>query len=127
MKTTYLYIALVVLVIGGLIAARHYGGGSSATRVTVYDTFAQCISDSGAKFYGAFWCPHCQDQKALFDKSAKLPYIECSTPDGKSQNAVCADLNITGYPTWIFANGTRIERTMTREELSTETSCALPS
>jgi hypothetical protein len=24
------------------------------------DDFAKCIKDSGAMFYGAFWCPHCQ-------------------------------------------------------------------
>jgi thiol-disulfide isomerase/thioredoxin len=127
MKTTYLYVGLVVIVILGLIAARQFGGGASASRVTQYDSFAQCISDSGAMFYGAFWCPHCQEQKALFDKSVKLPYVECSTPDGQSQNKVCSDLNITGYPTWTFSDGTRVERTMTREELAEQTSCALPA
>ena len=53
------------------------------------DGFAQCITDSGAKFYGAFWCPHCQNEKRLFGSAEKLlPYIECSTPDGQGQLSV---------------------------------------
>lgn len=73
-----------------------------------YDVLAQQITESEVHFYGAFWCPHCQEQKAQFGKSARLlPYIECSTPDGKGQLQVCKDLNITTYPTWIFADGRR--------------------
>jgi len=68
-----------------------------------YDSFATCIKDSGATFYGAFWCPHCQEQKAAFGKAQKLlPYVECSNPDGKSQNLICEAAKITGYPTWDF-------------------------
>ncbi len=67
------------------------------------DDFAKCIKDSGAAFYGAFWCPHCKDQKALFGDSAQyLPYVECSTPDGNSELQVCADRGVTVYPTWKF-------------------------
>ena len=66
--------------------------------------FAQCIADSGAKFYGAFWCSHCENQKQAFGSAAdKLPYVECSAPDGNSQLTVCSDNGITGYPTWVFA------------------------
>ncbi len=71
-----------------------------------HDSFAQCISDTGAKFYGAFWCPHCADQKKEFGTSAKyLVYVECSTPDGKGQTQVCVDEKIEGYPTWIHEYG----------------------
>jgi thiol-disulfide isomerase/thioredoxin len=96
------------------------------------DAFATCIKDSGAKFYGAFWCPHCQNQKALFGRSAKLlPYIECSTPDGKSQLSVCKDLDIKTYPTWYFASSTAttteiITGEITLEGLAMKTSCVLP-
>ncbi len=38
----------------------------------------------GALFYGASWCPHCQQQKALFGASAgRLPQVECS-PGGRT-------------------------------------------
>src|SRR5438067_1720350 len=52
-----------------------------------YDSFAKCLKSKRATFYGAFWCPHCQNQKTMFGKAAKyLPYFECSNPDGQSQN-----------------------------------------
>ena len=28
-----------------------------------YDAFARCLSDRGVKMYGAWWCPHCKEQK----------------------------------------------------------------
>ena len=92
-----------------------------------YDDFAMCIADSGATFYGAFWCPHCNDQKALFGKSAKkLPYVECSTPDGRGQLAVCKEAGIEGYPAWDFENGERIGGSLSFETLAEQTGCALP-
>ena len=92
------------------------------------DAFATCIKDSGAKFYGAFWCPHCQKQKAMFGKSAKiLPYIECSTPDGKSQMSVCKDAGVEGYPTWEFKDGTRMSGEVALETLGEKTQCELPT
>ncbi len=91
------------------------------------DEFAQCLKDKGAVFYGAFWCPHCQNQKAMFGKSVKLlPYVECSTPDGKSQLAVCTEKNVTGYPTWEFADGSKESGEVSLEKLAEKTRCSLP-
>lgn len=91
------------------------------------DSFASCINDSGATFYGAFWCPHCQNQKALFGSSARLlPYVECSTPDGSGQLQICNDAGISGYPTWEFADGSRENGEVSIERLSELTSCSLP-
>ncbi|MEZ5283965.1 MAG: vitamin K epoxide reductase family protein [Vicinamibacterales bacterium] len=61
------------------------------------------LADAGAKMYGAEWCPHCQDQKAMFGAAARrLPYIECSLGprQGSPQSATCRNANITTYPTW---------------------------
>jgi thiol-disulfide isomerase/thioredoxin len=99
-----------------------------------YDKFAQCLTEKGAKFYGAFWCPHCQAQKALFGKSKEfLPYIECSTPDTKGQLQICKDKNIQSYPTWSFqiasSTGTTTEEFFPGEktfaELGLKTGCVL--
>ncbi len=91
------------------------------------DTFATCIKDSGTLFYGAFWCPHCQAQKALFGPSAKLlPYIECSTPDGNNQLPVCKDAGVTGYPTWKFPDGSVKTGEVSLAALSELTQCQLP-
>ena len=69
---------------------------------------AEHLSKSDAKFYGASWCPHCNDQKKLFGSSTKrIPYIECS-PGGQQAPAApaCKEKNIQSYPTWII-NGQR--------------------
>ncbi|MFA6268328.1 MAG: hypothetical protein WCW13_04445 [archaeon] len=89
-------------------------------------TFAKCIKDSGAKFYGTFWCPHCIEQKKLFGSSVEyLPYVECSTPDGKSELQVCIDAGIESYPTWVFADGSTAVGLQTFAQLSTKTGCKL--
>lgn len=91
-----------------------------------YDTFATCIKQSGAMFYGAFWCPHCQEQKHLFgDAGRLLPYVECSTPD-RQQTTACADARITSYPTWSFADGERMTGALPMATLAVKTGCALP-
>lgn len=90
------------------------------------DGFAQCINESGAKFYGAFWCPHCNDQKALFGNSAKLlPYVECSTPDRQNQTQECIDAGIQSYPTWEFSDGSRESGVVSLDQLSEITGCQL--
>ncbi|MGE5062106.1 MAG: vitamin K epoxide reductase family protein, partial [Betaproteobacteria bacterium] len=65
---------------------------------------AEHLSRSDVKFYGASWCPHCAEQKQLFDGSVnRIPYVECS-PGGPNapQAEVCKDKNIQSYPTWII-------------------------
>jgi thiol-disulfide isomerase/thioredoxin len=92
-----------------------------------YDGLATCIKDSGTTFYGAFWCPHCQAQKALFGTAEKLlPYVECSTPDGSGQTQVCKDAGVTGYPTWVFKDGSRLSGEVSLADLAQKTSCVLP-
>jgi uncharacterized membrane protein len=80
------------------------------------------LSRSGAKMYGASWCPHCQEQKELFGLAAsRLPYVECSTgPQGSPQTAICRSLNIMIYPTWII-DGKRTEEVMTFQQLAEAT------
>ncbi|MDO8499406.1 MAG: hypothetical protein Q7S66_01980 [bacterium] len=91
------------------------------------DEFAQCLEEKGAVFYGAFWCSHCQATKDLFGKSAKfLPYVECSTPDGRGQSLVCTQKNITGYPTWEFSDGNRLSGEVSLNTLVEKTGCKLP-
>ena len=91
------------------------------------DSFTKCLKDKGAVFYGAFWCPHCQNTKRLFGASEKLlPYVECSTTDGKGQLQVCIDKKVESYPTWEFADGSRLTGERSLQELADKTSCTLP-
>ncbi|MEB3214088.1 MAG: vitamin K epoxide reductase family protein, partial [Leptolyngbyaceae bacterium] len=80
---------------------------------------AQHLAESNATFYGAWWCPHCQDQKQLFGKEAAqiIPYVECSSPDGQSQTPACQEAGIPSYPTWDI-NGERFSGTQPLETLA---------
>jgi hypothetical protein len=89
------------------------------------DSFAQCLKDKGAVFYGAFWCSHCQNQKKLLENSKNMPYVECSAPDGKGQLPICNDKKIEGYPTWVFADDSRESGELSLETLSQKTGCSL--
>ncbi|MFH1142179.1 MAG: hypothetical protein ABIH67_02295 [Candidatus Uhrbacteria bacterium] len=72
------------------------------------DKFAEALTEAGAKFYGAWWCGHCQNQKEMFGNSFnKIDYIECSLPESRERTQECIDVGITGYPTWEFADGSR--------------------
>lgn len=117
-----IWIIIALVVVGGLVWLIR-----TPAKPGELDAFAQCISDSGAKYYGAFWCPNCKNQEARFGRSAKLlPRIECSTPDGKGQLPVCREAKIEGYPTWDFPGGKREVGNLSIERLSELTSCPLP-
>lgn len=126
-QKTFIYLIVFVIVAVGIGIAI----SGMERKPAKYDQFAQCLKDKGAIFYGAFWCPHCQAQKKLFGRSAKLlPYVECSTADGKNQLPVCKDKKVESYPTWELADGTRLETENTAgvslETLSEKTQCPLP-
>jgi hypothetical protein len=91
------------------------------------NAFAQCLTVKQAKMYGAFWCPHCADQKELFGSSFQYaPYIECGIKGSHEMAPVCAQAEIKHFPTWVFADGTRIEGSHPLEFLSEKTGCSLP-
>lgn len=77
--------------------------------------FAKALTASGARFYGAAWCPHCTITKELFQDGANfLPFIEVTNLDSPvTLNAVGdgtdTTLNptgvpITSFPTWEFSS-----------------------
>ena len=89
---------------------------------------ADHLRESGVKFYGASWCPHCQQQKDLFGVAARrLPYIECSLDgrQGGAQNPLCAEAKIETYPTWVFKDK-RIEEVLSLKQLADETNFKAP-
>ncbi|MBV9349282.1 MAG: hypothetical protein JO026_00870 [Patescibacteria group bacterium] len=120
-------VILLAIVFGGYVSYSSYAG-SKGTAPGALDAFVNCIKGKGIKFYGAFWCPHCQRTKAEFGDSAKnLPYVECSTPDGQGQTQICIDKKIVEYPTWMLPDGTRVTGEHTLSELSQDFSCSLPA
>jgi thiol-disulfide isomerase/thioredoxin len=88
---------------------------------------ASCLKNRGIVFYGAFWCPYCQKQKALFgDAASLLPYVECSNPDGRGQTLVCMQQGIRKYPTWVFPDGSRVIERLSPQALAEKSGCAAP-
>lgn len=80
---------------------------------------AKHLTAIGAKKYGAFWCPHCYEQKQLLGKEAfdEIDYVECD-PQGKNpQREACMAAGIQSYPTWEI-NGEFYPGTKTPEELA---------
>ena len=103
--TTTLKEALVIaiLLVGGLHL--HYSGvfdAAAGPEDPQLQALAIHLADTGVKFYGAYWCPRCQQQKALFEASAKrLPYVECSSGGrGSALTKPCSAAKVKSYPTW---------------------------
>ena len=94
-------------------------GKPPAAEDPVLRQLATHLAQTGAKMYGAEWCPHCQDQKALFGAAAKrLPYIECSIgAQGTGQTTVCRNAGIMTYPTWEIG-GQRYQEVMSTLRLA---------
>ncbi len=89
---------------------------------TGLDEFAKCLTAKGAVMYGAAWCAHCQKVKAAFGSSFKyIDYVECPVNAQK-----CVSEGITGYPTWKFSDGSRLEGEQPLEKISEFTGCSLP-
>jgi thiol-disulfide isomerase/thioredoxin len=108
-KTRIIIFVLILVAIIGLMTMVVRGSATAGK----YSEFVTALKDSGAKFYGAFWCPHCQAQEKALDASRQTLeraglYIECSTPDGQNQKQICNDNRIESYPTWTFPNGLKI-------------------
>ncbi len=125
-------VVLLLLIVGGIMFALSggttSGGASSKNAPEGALPLAQCLKDSGATFYGAFWCVHCKQQKENFGSAVSvLPYVECSTADGKGQNAVCASKKVESYPTWEFKDGTRTTGVQTFSTLAEKSGCADPT
>jgi len=124
-KTISILIGLII--IAGIVIIAVTAGDKTQKEPTENEVFAQCIADSGATFFGAFWCPHCINQKDAFGKKATklLPYQECSTAN-RQQNSLCQKEEIESYPTWEFTDGSRMSGELSFVELAENTGCALP-
>jgi len=91
-----------------------------------YDEFAKCLTEKGFKEYGAYWCPHCLEQKKMFGKSYKyVNYVECDARGSNANPVECNAKGITGYPTWIMGNGERLSGVQSLEVLSRISGCEL--
>lgn len=120
MKRILTIIAIVAAAVGLGIFLLTFSNKKEDPRLA---KFAQCLAEKKVTMYGAAWCSHCQNQKNAFGDAFKyVPYVEC--PDNPQ---LCLDKGVTGYPTWIFPDGKKIEGELELKRLSEESGCPLES
>ena len=120
----WLAVALIILVIGwGAYYFLYF-----RKPVSTLDGFAKCLNANGAKMYGAWWCPHCSEQKEMFGYAFQyVNYIECSPPnDRRTVNEICKQAGVKNFPTWQFADGSRMEGPRPLAVLGDIAGCRLP-
>lgn len=128
-------IALVLIIIGAVyLNGSNLGNADPGPTLNLsgpskYDDFAKCLTEKGAKMYGAFWCGHCQNQKEAFGASFQyVNYIECTENGVRgSFSETCKNAGIKGYPTWKFSDGGVKEGEVPMIELAKITGCELPN
>jgi len=117
-------IVTAVLIVAAFAAVIYLGLRQRGSRL---DAFAKCLATKQAKMYGAYWCPHCADQKAMFESSFKyVSYVECGVPGSRDEAQGCKDAGIKHFPTWQFGDGERQEGTLPLQSLAAKTGCSLP-
>jgi uncharacterized membrane protein len=105
---------VAVVTVGGAFAAFNAAGPGSPYQ----EALARHLRDTGARFYGAYWCPACNEQKRLFGNAAgQLPYVECDPRGAGGRPDLCAQVNVRAFPTWTIA-GQRREGVLPLETLA---------
>lgn len=97
-----LTMGVLVAVLAGSVLLQWNASASVEDEPTSFaTTLAKHLTATGASMYGAYWCPACATQKALFgDAFRHVRYVECD-PKGKDANPfLCAQKGIRAYPTW---------------------------
>ena len=108
---------VIMLLHGGYVAPQAEPTGPEDPEIRA---LAEHLSDEGALFYGASWCPHCQEQKRLFGASAdRLPYIECS-PAGQNapQAPSCTSAGVRSSPTWVINGRATVGEVLSLSQLA---------
>ncbi len=86
---------------------------------------ARCLTAGGAKFYGAYWCPHCSEQKEVLGSALSLiDYVECDAKGTDPDPEACLAAGIEGYPTWQMPGKPDITGKQTFTELAAWSGCS---
>lgn len=120
-------IILVVIFVAAAVALVRYSDDQAGLTgdAAAIAGLAECLTAKGAKMYGAVWCSHCARQKKAFGEAfAKIDYVECAEPgDPRAQTAACQAAGVTVYPTWTFADGSRLTGEVSFESLAAQAGC----
>ncbi len=122
MKTPIAFLLLATIVFAGCAPSSSESADREPT--SELELFAACLTENDAVFYGTEWCPHCNNQKALFKDGAMdfVNYVDCDKKPGSCQAA-----KITGYPTWVIGGEERLSGTQPLDKLAEATGCTAPA
>lgn len=96
--TRYILAPVVGVVLVGIITFIFL---SVSSKAGPYDAFAQCLTEKEAVMYGAYWCPHCANQKKMFGSSFKyVTYVECDPKGKDAKPELCILKGVDSYPQW---------------------------
>jgi hypothetical protein len=92
------------------------------------ESFADCLKNKKVILYEQLTpCPACLSQKRSFGAAAsRLSLVECYVPENSYVTAECQDKDINAFPTWEFADGSRLVGVQTLDTLVAKTGCTLP-
>jgi uncharacterized membrane protein len=109
----------VIMIAAVAVLHIYYSGLLERREHPRLQALATHLEATGARYYGAYWCGSCQEQRRHFGASAdRLPYVEC-TPAGRGgpTASACAVADISSFPTWVI-DGQRMEGVLTPQELA---------
>jgi hypothetical protein len=98
MKMRITAISTLILTVSLLVLS-----GCGEVKDGKYAEIAKCLTEKGVKFYGAYWCSHCAEQKKLFgDDMRYVNYVECDPRGQNPKRDECVAAGVQSYPTWFF-------------------------
>lgn len=116
-----LVVVVIAIVVGAYLYSASNKNSASKNSNGQLDAFAKCVTAKGLTMYGAYWCPHCQNEKAAFGSSFKyINYVECGYDSSK-----CVAKGVQGFPTWIDSAGKKYEGEQGIQGLSQITGCSV--
>lgn len=114
MKKIVLIIIAIIIIIPLIIKFGHFPDGSDVLKNT-----AKCIGEK-ATIYTSESCIYCKKQEKMFgDNYQYLNIVDC-----KEEPQKCIEADITGTPTWVLEDGTKLIGVQDIEELKEATNCA---
>ncbi len=124
MRLTFVYLLLLLLILGACSSAPKY------TQESVR-SLAKCITANGGVEYGTFWCPKCAQVKKNFGSAFQyIKYVECDARGENEQSELCLQKGIDKYATFIFNDDPNKENWLigvpTFEELAEKSGCPAP-
>lgn len=108
---------IVVLLVASYAAGWYH-------RTHRYDALGRCMASRQVKMFGAYWCPHCADQKERLGRSYRFVYAECGVPGSHAEQQQCIQQGVKLFPTWRMPDGSLKPGVFTPQELGSMTGCS---